>query len=110
MSGTGCLAGTAGREDMNTALKLRETASFQGSNTQDKDNLQTVSRDLVPFLSGIGAIQKKKRNKPSKEIFTYWDDITRRPLKQGDFDLTTIPASTLGKQFEKFLATLRLIL
>lgn len=95
---------------MNTALKLRETASFQGSNTQDKGILQTVSRDLVPFLSGRGAIRKKKRNKPSKEIFTYSDDIRRRPLKKGDFDLTMIPASTLRKQFEKFLATLHLIL
>lgn len=81
---------------MNTVLKLGEGASFQDSNTQDKGNLQTANRELVPFLSGTGAIpKKKKRKKLSKEMFTDWGDIRRRALKKGDLDMATIQASTL---------------
>lgn len=52
-----------GCEDMNTALKLGETTSFQNSNTQDKGNLHIINRELVPFHLGAGTIRKKEGKK-----------------------------------------------
>ncbi|KAF4803628.1 hypothetical protein TURU_014458 [Turdus rufiventris] len=76
-------------EGMNTALKLEEGASLQDTNPQNTDNPQNTNRELVPYPSGTKAIPKMKTKNPSRDILTDWDEIRRKALKEGDFDMAS---------------------